>query len=77
LLPAFTGKRQYLYVIGAYNWRDDWVTNLNVEWKNSNTFIKFLEKLLIQVYPTQAVVLMIGQHLLSLQCQSPIASKLI
>jgi transposase len=56
-IPAFSGKRQYLHVIGAYNWRNDVVTCLDVERKNSDTFIEFLEKLLIETYPTQAVVL--------------------
>jgi transposase len=31
-------------VIGAYNWRSDEVTYLNVERKNSDTFIEFLEE---------------------------------
>ena len=56
-ITAFSGKRDYLHVIGAYNWRSDQITYLDVERKNSDTFIEFLEKLLVKTYPTQAVIL--------------------
>jgi hypothetical protein len=56
-IPAFSGKREYLHVIGAYNWRTDQVTSLEVERKNSESFVAFLEKLLIETYPTQSVIL--------------------
>lgn len=56
-IPAFTGKRSYLHEIGAYNYRTDCVTSLHVERKNSQSFIAFLEHLLVHTYPTQAVVL--------------------
>lgn len=56
-ITAFTGKREYLHVIGAYNWRTDAVTTVSVERKNSDGFIAFLEELLVKTYPTQAVVL--------------------
>lgn len=44
-------------MIGAYNWREDSVTALTVERKNSDTFIEFLEQLLVETYPDRAVVL--------------------
>ncbi len=56
-ITAFSGKREYLHVIGAYNWRNDTVTSLMVERKNSDTFIEFLEALLVKTYPTQALIL--------------------
>jgi transposase len=56
-ITAFSGKREYLHVIGGYNWRSDEVTDLNVERKNSDSFIEFLEQLLVTTYPTQAVIL--------------------
>lgn len=56
-IPAFTGKRAYLHVIGAYNYRTDCVTSIQVERKNSQSFIEFLEYLLVHTYPTQAVIL--------------------
>lgn len=42
-IPAFTGKRDYLHVIGAYNWMSAQITHLTVERKNSDTFIAFAE----------------------------------
>jgi putative transposase len=56
-ITAFSGKREYLHVIGAYNWRSDAVTCLTVDRKNSDSFIAFLEKLLVSTYPTQPVIL--------------------
>lgn len=55
-IPAFTGKRDYLHVIGAYNWRSAQVSHLSVERKNSDTFICFLEQL-VREYPNQALIL--------------------
>jgi hypothetical protein len=52
-IPAFAGKRIYLHVIGAYNYRTDCVTSIQVEWKNSPSFIEFLEHLLVHTYPMQ------------------------
>lgn len=56
-IPAFSGKREYLHLIGAYNWRSDEVVAQLVEHKNSDTFIEFLEHLLITTYPDRAVIL--------------------
>lgn len=58
-LPAGPEKRAYLHVVGAYNWRTDTVHCLSVERKNSQTFIEFLEYLLIHCYPTQSIVLVL------------------
>jgi transposase len=55
-IPAFTGKRDYLHVIGAYNWASAQMTHLTVERKNSDTFIAFLEQLAV-TYPTQSLIL--------------------
>jgi hypothetical protein len=56
-IPAFTGKREYLHVVGAYNWRTDQVTTVEVERKNTTGFITFLEEVLVKTYSTQAVIL--------------------
>ena len=56
-IPAFSGKRQYLHVIGAYNWRTDQVTSLQVERKNSDAFVAFLEELLVKTYSTRPLIL--------------------
>jgi transposase len=55
-IPAFSGKRAYLHVIGGYNWRSGQVCCLSVERKDSDTFIAFLEQL-VSEYPTQALIL--------------------
>jgi hypothetical protein len=55
-IPAFTGKRDYLHVIGAYNWASAQVSHLIVERKNSDTFIAFLEQLAAE-YPTQSLII--------------------
>ena len=56
-LPAPTDFRHYHHIIGAYNWHTNDVSALAVDWKNSNTFIEFLEHLLLTCYPNQRVVL--------------------
>ena len=56
-IPAFSGKREYLHIIGAYNWRTDQVTSLEVERKNSEAFVAFLEELLVKTYSNHAVIL--------------------
>lgn len=56
-IPAFSGSRDYLHLIGAYNWRTDEVISLLVDGKNSDTFIAFLEHLLVTSYPDRAVIL--------------------
>lgn len=58
-LPAGPEQRAYLHLIGGYNWRTDQAHCLPVERKNSQSFIEFLEYLLVQCYPTQAVVLVL------------------
>jgi transposase len=56
-IPAFSGKREYLHVVGAYNWRSDTLPPLTLARKNSDTFIEFLEKLLVKAYPPHTVIL--------------------
>ena len=58
-IPAFTGKREYLHVIGAYNWRTDDVTGLQVERKNTEGFVAFLEELLVKTYTNHAIILVL------------------
>ncbi len=44
-------------MIGAYNWRTDQVETLLVERKNSDSFIEFLEQLLLTTYKDEPIVL--------------------
>lgn len=56
-LAAAPEQRSFLHLIGGYNWRTDQIHTLPVETKNSQSFIEFLELLLVHYYPTQSVVL--------------------
>lgn len=59
-LPAFSARqREYLHLIGAYNWHSAGVTVVPVERKNSQSFIAFLEYLLLEVYVNAVVVLVL------------------
>jgi putative transposase len=51
------GVKQKRHVFGGYNWRKDTISWTTAETKNSAHFIGFLERLLIQQYPTGRVVL--------------------
>lgn len=58
-LAAAPPQRAYLHLVGAYNWCNDRVHCLPVERKNSQSFIEFLEYLLVECYPTQSVILVL------------------
>ena len=58
LIPA-PGSPKFLHVFGAYNWRSSQVAYLTTERKNTDTFIAFLEHLLLRCYPTQKLVLVL------------------
>jgi methionine synthase II (cobalamin-independent) len=80
-ISAFTGKRDYLHVIGAYKWASAQISHLTVERKNSDTFIAFLEQLTTE-YPAQSLILVMDntsyhhsakvQAILSLRSPRPI-----
>ncbi|MCS7247368.1 MAG: transposase [Anaerolineales bacterium] len=54
---AAASAKQRHHLIGAYNWRSDRVAYKAVPWKNSESFIAFLEHLLVSVYPVGRMVL--------------------
>jgi hypothetical protein len=56
-IRAFSVANQSYHLIGAYHWRTDQVFSQTVECKNSQTFIQFLEYLLVECFPTQKIVL--------------------
>ena len=56
-IPAFTVANRSYHLIGAYNWRTDRVFSQAVERKDSQTFIQFLEYLLVECFPTEKIVL--------------------
>lgn len=53
------GQQVTHHVIGAYDWQDNTVTWIAAKRKNSATFISFLEHLLLEQYPDQAVILVL------------------
>lgn len=58
-LQAFTSPDRRLHLIGALNFRTDQVWTQTVERKNSQTFIEFLEYLLMEKYPHQKIVMVL------------------
>lgn len=56
-IPAFTISQRCYHLMGAYNWRTDQVFSQEVKHKDSQTFIQFLEYLLVGCFPTQKIVL--------------------
>jgi hypothetical protein len=53
------GQQATHHVLGAYNWSDDTVIWTTAARKNSQSFVAFLEHLLIEQYPDQVVVLVL------------------
>lgn len=51
------GTKQKFHIFGGYDWETDEVTWTMAETKNSETFIIFLEKLLLRRYPDKPVIL--------------------
>jgi hypothetical protein len=57
-IPAlYTDTKQHRYILGAYCWNDDTIDWQVVDWKNNETFIQFLEHLLVDKYPTGSIIL--------------------
>lgn len=59
-LPA-NHEKQHCHVFGAYNWLNDRISWALAERKNSESFIAFLEHLLITEFPTGRVVLVLDR----------------
>jgi transposase len=58
-IPAFTSPNHSYHLIGAYLWAKEQVITQAVERKNSQTFIQFLEYLLLEQFPTQKIILVL------------------
>lgn len=56
-IPAFSSPNASYHLIGAYHWAKDQVFTQAVERKNSQTFIQFLEYLLVEQFPAQNIIL--------------------
>ncbi len=51
------GNKQHQHIFGGYNWRQDRISWTTAKTKNTEQFIRFLEHLLVDKYPTGRVVL--------------------
>ena len=58
-LPAHTGYRHLLHLIGALDWQTAAVHTLPVERKTSTRFLDFVEWLCLVVYPDDPLVLVL------------------
>lgn len=56
-IAAFLASEPSSHMMGAYHWRTGQVFSRVVERKDSQTFIQFLEYLLVECFPTQKIVL--------------------
>jgi len=51
------GTKHKFHIFGGYEWEQDEITWTMAETKNSETFILFLEELLVRRYPDEPVIL--------------------
>lgn len=59
-IPAtHAGVTPTVHLFGGYTWNDDTVAWTQATRKNSDTFIQFLEHLLVTTYPHEAVMLVL------------------
>ena len=56
-LPVSSHTRHCVHWVGAYNWCQNTIETLRVGRKTSQTFIHFLDHLLVDCYPDRPVVL--------------------
>jgi hypothetical protein len=58
IVPALQpGTKKHRHILGAYSWNTDTISWKVAEWKNSTSFLAFLEYLLVECYPTGRLVL--------------------
>jgi transposase len=58
IVPALQpGSKQHRHILGAYSWNTDTISWKVTDWKNSRTFLEFIEYLLVECYPTGRLVL--------------------
>ena len=58
IVPALRpGSKKHRHIFGAYSWNTDRISWQVSDWKNSKSFLDFLESLLVECYPTGRIVL--------------------
>ena len=59
-IPALQPRtKKHRHIFGAYSWNTDCISWRVVDWKNTQTFLEFIEYLLVECYPTGRIVLVI------------------
>ncbi len=57
-IPALQPRtKKHRHIFGAYSWKEDCISWRVVDWKNTQTFLEFIEYLLVECYPTGRIVL--------------------
>lgn len=57
-IPALQpGAKKHCHILGAYSWNTDMISWKVTTWKNSQSFLEFIEYLLVECYPTGRIVL--------------------
>ena len=58
IVPALQpGTKKHRHILGAYSWNTDTISWKVTSWKNSQSFLEFIEYLLVDCYPTGRIVL--------------------
>jgi transposase len=58
IVPALQpGTKQHRHILGAYSSNTDTISWKVTGWKNSKSFLEFIEYLLVECYPTGRIVL--------------------
>lgn len=58
IVPALQpGSKKHRHIFGAYSWNTDTISWKIANWKNSKSFLEFIEYLLVECYPTGRIVL--------------------
>jgi transposase len=58
IVPALQpGTKKHRHILGAYSWHTDTISWNVTSWKNSQSFLAFIEYLLVDCYPTGRIVL--------------------
>jgi hypothetical protein len=58
IVPALQpGTKKHRHILGAYSWNTDTISWKVTGWKNSQSFLDFIEYLLVKCYPTGRIVL--------------------
>lgn len=58
IVPALQpGTKKHSHILGAYSWNTNTISWKVTSWKNSQSFLEFIEYLLVECYPTGRIVL--------------------